>query len=569
MPIHILVLNYNGRELLEECLPSVVSAADASRHPCEVAVVDNGSTDDSLAWLAGAYPRLRVIRRPNRGLCSYNDVLAELPGRVAVLLNNDIKLHPGCIDPLVEPLLAPHAGRQTCFLTAPLCWRFDGQTYEGFRTAVQWRWGLVQATALFPGHLRTIQREGLTASAGAAMAVDRRLFLALGGFDPVYLPGRIEDLDFCFRGYQRGYQARYVPAAVAYHRGQATFDRELGAEASSFLALRNTLLFQWKHLRAPQHLARQAIGLPIRLAADVLAAPLQTPARRFPFVRALVAALRCWRGRNRSAAADALKPWQRRIRECNYFRQFAPRRMALTGQDERHARDWQALERQRAARYPLSQWYVRPAAGWLADRLAGTRVRPWHLTLCGLAAALSAAALLLALPAASLVAAVLVLVSWFFDRADGQLARRQNRSTPQGAWLDANVDELVDLGMHVAVAAAAARGSGSPWPWIWLVAFLLGKYLLMYGLAVDELPQGHGPSGDPGGGAARRSWLGWLWRLPGMADVRVHLLALGLASGWLTAELAAVACYYNVRWLVRYVLVARRSASTRPEGAAL
>ncbi|MCI0683282.1 MAG: glycosyltransferase, partial [Gemmataceae bacterium] len=229
-PVAVLVLNYNGRALLEECLPSVLAAAEASRHLCRVIVVDNDSADGSIEFVAGRFPQMEIVRRPNRGLCSFNDVLATLSSPVAVLLNNDIKLDEACLDPLVDPLLGRAPGESSpvkqdreaaprCFLTAPRCWLFDGVTYEGFKTAVRWRWGLVQATALFAGHQDGIDVPGPTASAGAAMAVDRQLFLELGGFDTLYLPGRIEDLDFAFRGYLAGYRALYVPQAVAYHRG--------------------------------------------------------------------------------------------------------------------------------------------------------------------------------------------------------------------------------------------------------------------------------------------------------------------------------------------------------------
>jgi len=195
-------------------------AAEASRHDCRVAVIDNASTDDSASWLAREFPQVEIFERPNEGLCSYNHVLTELSGRVAVLLNNDIRLAEDCVDPLVDPLLTlPQAGERPIFATAPLCWLFDGQTYEGLKTGIGWRWGLVQATAHFSGHEKHCQTPGLTASAGCVLAVDREKFLELGGFDPLYLPGRLEDLDFCFRGYQAGYQARFVPSAVAYHRG--------------------------------------------------------------------------------------------------------------------------------------------------------------------------------------------------------------------------------------------------------------------------------------------------------------------------------------------------------------
>jgi len=217
-----------------------------------------------------------------------------------------------------------------------------------------------------------------------------------------------------------------------------------------------------------------------------------------------------------------------------------------------------AEEQRRAAGYPISRWYVRPAAGWLAARLAATRVRPAHLTACGLIVGLSASALLCWQPQLGPVAALLVLAAWFFDRADGQLARRQGTASAWGAWLDANVDELLDVAWHVALAWAAARQSGTSWPWLLVLAFVAGKYLFMHGLATEkhETPESEAISAAPGSLVTRLARTAW--HLPGNADVRLHLLVAALATGCLTAELAIVAAYYNLRWMVRYRLVARR-----------
>jgi phosphatidylglycerophosphate synthase len=281
-----------------------------------------------------------------------------------------------------------------------------------------------------------------------------------------------------------------------------------------------------------------------------------------------------------------------------------------------------AAPRPASDRYPISRWYVCPAATWVAARLAPTRIRPNALTLCGLAAATAAAVVLVTHYEAAPWAGGLVLLAWFFDRADGQLARRQGSASALGAWLDANVDELVDLGLHAAVAMAAAARWASSWPWIFLLAFYAGKYLLMYGLnteahfgpqrlagsrpaaeadsaalpvlgaapgktvilsaakdlrclRTDEIlrcaqnDSTHGSSGispfapktvsaDSARGACRR-----LYHLPANADVRIHLLVAALCTGWLTAELAFVALYYNLRWMVRYALVARRLGGLR------
>jgi len=216
-------------------------------------------------------------------------------------------------------------------------------------------------------------------------------------------------------------------------------------------------------------------------------------------------------------------------------------------------------ERLRDGRYPIARWYLRPAAAWLAARLARSPVRPVHMTLLGLAAAVAAAAVLLWRPQAGLCSAALVLLWCFCDRADGLLARRQRTASPYGAWLDANVDELADLGLHVAVAAALAARAGAGWPWLLLATFLAGKYLTMYGLHLDEAVSVTKTGTDP----RRTAWLRTLYHLPGNADVRAHLLVLALATGYLTAELAFVAAYYNLRWLVRHALVARRLGGSR------
>ncbi len=319
MLVHVLILNYNGRRLLAECLPSVLRAAETSRHRCDVAVVDNDSTDDSVPWLAEHFPRVRVIGLPNRGLCSFNDVVPTLEGPVAVLLNNDIQLDAGCIDPLIDPLVAD----SQCFMTAPLCRRMDDDTYEGFKTAVCWRWGLVQATALFPGHEAAIDRPGLTASAGAAMAVDCRKFVELSGFDPLYLPGRLEDLDFAFRGSMAGYHARYIPEAVARHRGMATFAEVFGRDGCDALALRNTLLFQWKNLRHSRHLLRQCMALPLRLAWDVCRSASAPRRRRWVFLRALLAALT----RAHMLRSPHYRAGGTTAQEYEFFDRFRPERL--------------------------------------------------------------------------------------------------------------------------------------------------------------------------------------------------------------------------------------------------
>ncbi len=262
---HLLILNHNGRALLEECLPSIIEAARHATIPCAVTVVDNASTDDSLAWLAEHQPGVAVVRCPNRGLASFNQVLATIDEPVAILLNNDVKLARDAVGPLVGAM----ADHDDALFAAPLCWSFDGRVYEGMRTRVRTRFGLVQGLCRVPGHEAAAFTAGLTASAGPVLAVDRVKFLAIGGYDPLYFPGRIEDLDFGFRGWMAGGRGYYVPDSVAWHRGGASFEPAFGRDGCDRLAARNTLLFAWKNL-AGRRLATHLFWLAARLAHGLI-----------------------------------------------------------------------------------------------------------------------------------------------------------------------------------------------------------------------------------------------------------------------------------------------------------
>ena len=308
---HILVLNFNGRDLLAECLPSLVEAAGLAPGPCPVTVVDNGSTDDSLAYLERDWPGVLVVREPNRGLASFNSVLARMDEPVVLLLNNDVKLAPDSVGPLLDAFRT-HAD---ALFSAPKCWSFDGCEYEGMRTRVRSRFGLVQGMCRVPGHEQALDLPDLTAAAGPVLAVDRRKFLALGGYDPIYFPGRIEDLDLGFRGWMAGWRGYYVPSSVAYHRGLASFGPAFGRSGCDRLAARNSLIFAWKNLSGAR-LAAHLAWLPLRVLHALAL-------RRGAFAVALVEALARLRpvATARRALAVGQGTWT--TRQEAFFQRFA------------------------------------------------------------------------------------------------------------------------------------------------------------------------------------------------------------------------------------------------------
>jgi N-acetylglucosaminyl-diphospho-decaprenol L-rhamnosyltransferase len=307
---HILVLNYNGRDLLAECLPTLVEAARRSPVPCDLSVVDNASTDDSLAYLATHWPEVGVISEPNRGLASFNSVLERQDEPVVLLLNNDVKLDPDSI----APLLKTFDDQRDALFSAPLCWTFDGREYEGMRTRVRTRFGLVQGMSRVPGFEASITRADLTAAAGPVLAVDRLKFLEIGGYDTLYFPGRIEDLDLGFRGWMAGWKGYYVPESVAYHRGFGSFGPAFGLDGCDRLAARNSLLFAWKNLSGGRLVCHLA-WLPARLFRSFLSGN-RGFARAFRDALSLLRDV--LRARRRQEVGGA--GWARR--QESFFRQF-------------------------------------------------------------------------------------------------------------------------------------------------------------------------------------------------------------------------------------------------------
>jgi GT2 family glycosyltransferase len=307
---HIFVLNHNGRVLLAECLPSVLAAALHSPVPCGVTVVDNGSTDGSSELVASRWPAVGFIREQNHGLASFNRVLARREEPVVLLLNNDVKLSASAVGPLLK-VFETH---DDALFSAPSCWTFDGRTYEGMRTRVRTRYGLIQGMCRVPGFEQLIDKDDLTAAAGPVLAIDRRRFLALGGYDPIYFPGRIEDLDLGFRGWMAGYRGYYAATSVAFHQGFGTFEPQLGRSECDMLARRNTFIFMWKNTSGARLLSH-LLWLPIRFGHSLLH-------RRGGFARGMFEAMK--RGRQILASRRALGVGQGTWTETQeaYFRRF-------------------------------------------------------------------------------------------------------------------------------------------------------------------------------------------------------------------------------------------------------
>lgn len=269
MKVNIIILNYNGRKILEECLPSICEAQKNSKNSCTLTVLDNLSTDTSLEYIGNNFAKVKIVlAQENLFLCSYNDFIRQLNDDIVILLNNDIKLDKDFVDPLVEIFEKyPDA-----FIATPKCWTFgsDNITLEGGATKIAIKYGMFRADIRYKEYLLHQDTPGYTASGGSVVAFRRDRFLELGGYDNLYLPGRLEDVDICYRGYKRGWKGYYEPKSLSYHKGFESFHKSFGKNKTLTIAYRNTFLFMWKNIIDTSLTTKHILFLIPRLAHALL-----------------------------------------------------------------------------------------------------------------------------------------------------------------------------------------------------------------------------------------------------------------------------------------------------------
>jgi N-acetylglucosaminyl-diphospho-decaprenol L-rhamnosyltransferase len=218
--VAVVVANYAGDDVLDDCLQSVLAQTHS---PAEVLVVDAGPSEHGrrIAESHGA----TVLARPNRGLgYLYNEGARSARSELVLLLNNDVALEPRCLRLLVDELVAS----QRCFAADPRQVSWDGSDLVHGRASL--RRGPLFRQPL-PGFRLDLQGDAQspvpTVSAnGGAMLARRERLLELGGFDETMFLD-FEDIDLCWRAWSRGWSSIHVPDATVRHRvGTAT--RESG-----------------------------------------------------------------------------------------------------------------------------------------------------------------------------------------------------------------------------------------------------------------------------------------------------------------------------------------------------
>jgi GT2 family glycosyltransferase len=245
----VVVLSWNGRELLERCLPPLVDSLQRCAGRWDLIVVDNGSTDGSVELLRSTWPAVRVIENPtNLGFsAAANQGIFTASGELVAFVNNDVVVTPSWLAELEGALAAdPTLGSvaaQMRYLDQPRIINSAGIRVDLTGRAFDRRdGGAVEDEPARPEQV-------FGASAGAAV-YRRSLLLELGGFDERFF-AYLEDVDLAWRARRLGWGCAYIPTAVVLHEHSATSARIGGLK--TYLSTRNHWWLVAKNA-SPNHL---------------------------------------------------------------------------------------------------------------------------------------------------------------------------------------------------------------------------------------------------------------------------------------------------------------------------
>ena len=249
--IAVVILNWNGKKLLEQFLPSVVAHSPEA----QIYVADNASTDDSVAFVQATYPDIKIIsNKGNYGYAKgYNVALQDVEEEIYALVNSDVEITEGWLQP-VEDLF--ERDPETAIIQ-PKILDYKSKPYFEYAGAAggfidkygypYCRGRIIETIEQDKGQYND-EAEIFWAS-GACFFIRREVYRTLRGFDEDFFAHQ-EEIDLCWRAFNKNYKVRFCSSSLIYHVGGATLSST--NPHKTFLNFRNSLWMMLKNLPTAQ-----------------------------------------------------------------------------------------------------------------------------------------------------------------------------------------------------------------------------------------------------------------------------------------------------------------------------
>lgn len=267
--VSIVILNWNGEELLQKFLPTLIKYSNSD--DIEIVVADNNSTDQSVKLLYTTFPDVRIIRlAENHGYAKgYNLALEQIDAEYVVLLNSDVEVTENWLKPIIDFL----DQNKDVAAVQPKILAYNKKTHFEYAGAAggfidKYGYPFCRGRIFAEQEVDLGQYESpidIFWASGACLIMRLNDFRQVGGLDPSFF-AHMEEIDMCWRLNARGRRVVCIPQSMVYHVGGATLSAE--SPRKTFLNFRNNLLMLYKNL-SPDEFQRV---LRIRVLLDYVAA---------------------------------------------------------------------------------------------------------------------------------------------------------------------------------------------------------------------------------------------------------------------------------------------------------
>lgn len=236
----VVILNWNGKMLLEKFLPSVITHSEEAT----IYVADNASTDASVQFLKAHYPSVKIIQNKENGgyAKGYNDALKHVDEEIFCLLNSDVEVTQGWLKPI-------HSIFKTdtkTVIVQPKILDYNNKSYFEYAGAGGGfidKFGYPYCRGrIFDTIEKDVGQYNATTpvfwASGACFFIRKSVFEALNGFDESFF-AHMEEIDLCWRAHNLGYTTQYAGTSAVYHLGGGTLNAT--NPKKTYLNFRNSL----------------------------------------------------------------------------------------------------------------------------------------------------------------------------------------------------------------------------------------------------------------------------------------------------------------------------------------